>query len=45
MYIQVSVSELMQHFNGSEGETVMSVVEQLEGEFLIFKKNEVYKLM
>ncbi|XP_051141552.1 uncharacterized protein LOC127258666 isoform X2 [Andrographis paniculata] len=40
-----TVSELLQHFKGSKQETLSRVLEQMEGDFLIFKKNNVYKLM
>ncbi|KAI3450175.1 hypothetical protein Pfo_006840 [Paulownia fortunei] len=41
----VLLSDLLDHFNGSKEESVIDLLEHLEGEFLIFKKNNLYKLM
>lgn len=41
----VSHSDILEHFNGSKEESIIDLLRHLEGEFLIFKKNNVYKLM
>lgn len=44
-YVQVSLSDLLVHFNGSKEESVLDLLNYLEGEFVIFKKNNLYFLM
>ncbi|KAL7152126.1 hypothetical protein ABFS83_04G076400 [Erythranthe nasuta] len=41
----VLLSDILKHFNGSTDESVVDLLTNLEGEFLIFKKNNLYKLM
>ncbi|KAL7113757.1 hypothetical protein ACP275_04G079200 [Erythranthe tilingii] len=41
----VLLSDILKHFNGSTEESVVDLLTNLEGEFLIFKKNNLYKLM
>ncbi|KAK9280366.1 hypothetical protein L1049_014055 [Liquidambar formosana] len=41
----VPVSDILEHFNGSREECVVDLLTCLEGEFLIFKKNNLYLLM
>ncbi|KAH7542864.1 hypothetical protein FEM48_Zijuj02G0120500 [Ziziphus jujuba var. spinosa] len=44
-YEGVTLSDIVKHFSGSEEQFVSDLVNQLEGEFFIYKKNNVYKLM
>lgn len=39
------MSDIVEHFNGSGEESIVDIVNRLEGEFFIYKKNNVYKLM
>ncbi|KAL2470842.1 ATP-dependent DNA helicase Q-like 4A [Abeliophyllum distichum] len=41
----VSLSDLLEHFSGSKEEAIVDLLNNLEGEFSIFRKNDVYKLM
>ncbi|KAK6163910.1 hypothetical protein DH2020_000774 [Rehmannia glutinosa] len=41
----VLLSDILEHFNGSKEESVVDLLNHMEGEFLIFKKNNLYKLM
>lgn len=41
----VSLSDILEHFNGSTEEAVVGLLSCLESEFLIFKKKDTYKLM
>ncbi|CAA7389197.1 unnamed protein product [Spirodela intermedia] len=41
----VSRSDIVGHFNGSSEEDVVDLLGGLEGQFLIFKKNDLYRLM
>ncbi|KAL3517927.1 hypothetical protein ACH5RR_020516 [Cinchona calisaya] len=41
----VSLSDLLVHFNGSTESSMIDLLSSLEGEFLIFKKNDLYMLM
>ncbi|XP_073274069.1 uncharacterized protein [Primulina huaijiensis] len=41
----VLLSDILEHFNGSKEESIINLLQHLEGEFLIFKKNNVYKIM
>ncbi|XP_011080608.1 uncharacterized protein LOC105163818 [Sesamum indicum] len=41
----VTLSDLLEHFKGSKEEAVIDLLKHLEGEFLIFRKNNLYKLM
>lgn len=43
--MQVSLLDILEHFNGSREESVINLLNNLEGEFLIFKKNNFYHLM
>ncbi|XP_019166938.1 PREDICTED: uncharacterized protein LOC109162707 [Ipomoea nil] len=40
-----SLSDLLEHFNGSTENSLVDLLCNLEGEFLIFRRNDVYKLM
>lgn len=42
---QVTMLDIVKHFNGSEEQFISDLVHQLEGEFFIYKKNNVYRLM
>ncbi|KAL8531340.1 hypothetical protein ACS0TY_008097 [Phlomoides rotata] len=39
------LSDLLKHFNGSKEESVIDLLNNLEAEFLVFKKNNLYQLM
>ncbi|XP_022859213.1 uncharacterized protein LOC111379993 [Olea europaea var. sylvestris] len=41
----VSLSDLLEHFSGSKEEAIVDLLNNLEGEFLIFRKNNLYRLM
>ncbi|XP_073040395.1 uncharacterized protein [Primulina eburnea] len=41
----VLLSDILEHFNGSKEDSIINLLQHLEGEFLIFKKNNVYKVM
>ncbi|KDP45660.1 hypothetical protein JCGZ_17267 [Jatropha curcas] len=41
----VSLSDILEHFNGSKKESVIDLVASLECDFLIFKKNNLYRLL
>ncbi|KAL7247130.1 hypothetical protein ACSBR2_002113 [Camellia fascicularis] len=41
----VSLSDILKHFNGSTEESIVEMLSCLESEFLIFKKNNLYRLM
>ncbi|PIN07968.1 DNA helicase [Handroanthus impetiginosus] len=41
----VSLSDILKHFNGSKEEAVIDLIKHLEGEFMIFNKNNLYRLM
>ncbi|CAN4128357.1 unnamed protein product [Withania somnifera] len=41
----VTLSGLLEHFNGSTEESLVNLLYCLEGEFLIYRKNNLYKLM
>ncbi|KAG8371609.1 hypothetical protein BUALT_Bualt13G0106100 [Buddleja alternifolia] len=41
----VSLSEMLVYFKGSKEESVIELLKHLEGEFLVFKKNNRYKLV
>lgn len=43
--LQVTLSDILEHFNESEVESVVDLLSCLEGSFLIFKKNDVYRIM
>ncbi|KAJ8751579.1 hypothetical protein K2173_016825 [Erythroxylum novogranatense] len=41
----VSLSDIMEHFEKSEEDSVVNILSNLEGDFLIFKKNNLYRLL
>nr|XP_025888886.1 uncharacterized protein LOC101263933 isoform X4 [Solanum lycopersicum] len=41
----VTLSDLLEHFNGSTEKSLVNLLCCLEGEFLIYRKNNVYKLL
>ncbi|KZV18306.1 Werner syndrome ATP-dependent helicase-like [Dorcoceras hygrometricum] len=41
----VSLSDILERFNGSTEDSIIDILQHLAGEFLIFKKNNVYKVM
>ncbi|KAF3454768.1 hypothetical protein FNV43_RR05216 [Rhamnella rubrinervis] len=41
----VTLSDIVEHFTGSGEEPIVDIVNRLEGDFFIYKKNNVYKLM
>ncbi|KAM6578500.1 hypothetical protein CsatB_030337 [Cannabis sativa] len=41
----VTLSDIVKHFNGSQEESINELICSLEAEFLIYKKNNVYKIM
>ncbi|CAI9107204.1 OLC1v1006509C2 [Oldenlandia corymbosa var. corymbosa] len=41
----VTLSEILEHFNGSTEESVVELLSSLEGEFVIFRKNDLYMLL
>lgn len=42
---QASFSDIVEHFNGSDRESVLTMLNTLEGGFLIFKKNGMYRVL
>ncbi|KAK2644672.1 hypothetical protein Ddye_019867 [Dipteronia dyeriana] len=40
-----ALSEILEHFSGSNPESVIDLLTSLEGEFMIFKKNNLYRLL
>ncbi|KAG2672760.1 hypothetical protein I3760_13G057900 [Carya illinoinensis] len=44
-YDGVTLSDILEHFNKSEEESVVDLLSCLEGNFLIYKKNDVYRVM
>lgn len=43
--LQVTLSEILEHFNGLKEESVLDLLSSLEGDFLIYKKNNMYRVM
>lgn len=43
--MQVSLNDILEHFNGSTKESLVDLLGFLESEFLIFRKNDLYMLM
>lgn len=43
--LQVSLAEIAEHFSGSKRDIVANLLDVLEGEFLIFRKNDLYRAM
>lgn len=43
--LQVAMSDIVEHFNGSETEAVVELITSLESEFVIYKKNNLYRLL
>ncbi|CAH1417998.1 unnamed protein product [Lactuca virosa] len=41
----VTLVDILKHFNGSTGAAVLDLLSCMESEFLIFQKNNVYKIM
>ncbi|CAN1312644.1 Bifunctional 3'-5' exonuclease/ATP-dependent helicase WRN [Linum perenne] len=41
----VSASDVLKHFNGSDEESVVAMLNSLEGDFVIYKKNNVYRIL
>ncbi|KAM0953851.1 putative DNA helicase [Dioscorea sansibarensis] len=39
----VSLSTITEHFKGSRRELIIQILDHLEGEFLIFKRNDIYR--
>ncbi|WCJ34897.1 ATP-dependent DNA helicase RecQ [Euphorbia peplus] len=39
----VSISDILKHFKGSKEESVMGLLSSLEGDFIIYKKNNMYR--
>lgn len=44
-FLQVSLLDIVEHFKGSKEESVLDLLNHLEGEFVIFKRNDLYKVM
>lgn len=44
-FLQVSLAEIAERFSGSERDIVANLLDVLEGEFLIFRKNDLYRAM
>ncbi|KAI9198535.1 hypothetical protein LWI28_017629 [Acer negundo] len=40
-----ALSDILKHFSGSNPESVIDLLTSLEGEFMIFKKNNLYRLL
>ncbi|KAK1571683.1 hypothetical protein Q3G72_021289 [Acer saccharum] len=40
-----ALSDILEHFSGSEAEAVTDMLTSLEGEFMIFKENNLYRLL
>jgi ATP-dependent DNA helicase RecQ len=45
MCLQVLLDEVVEHFSGSKRESVVEILDSLESEFEIYKKNGKYKIM
>lgn len=43
--MQVPLADIVGHFNGSSEEEVVELLGGLEGQFLIFRKKGIYRLM
>lgn len=43
--MQVTLSDLLEHFNGATEKSLFDLLSYLEGEFLIYRKNNLYQLM
>lgn len=43
--LQVSLSDILEHFKGSNRESVIDLLSTLESDFMIFKKNDLYRLL
>ena len=43
--MQVSLNDILEHFNGSTKEGLVDLLGCLESEFLIFRKKDLYMLM
>ncbi len=43
--LQVTLSDILEHFNGSKEESVVDLLSCLESDFLIYKKKNVYRVM
>ncbi|OAY23976.1 ATP-dependent DNA helicase RecQ [Manihot esculenta] len=41
----VSLSDILEHFKGSNRESVIDLLSTLESDFMIFKKNDLYRLL
>ncbi|XP_065880373.1 uncharacterized protein [Euphorbia lathyris] len=41
----VSKSDILKHFKGSKEESVIGILSSLEGDFMIYKKNDLYRLL
>ncbi|CAN0876826.1 ATP-dependent DNA helicase RecQ [Linum grandiflorum] len=41
----VSAADILKHFNSSEEESVVSMINNLEGDFVIYKKNNAYRIL
>lgn len=44
-FLQVNLSDILDHFNGSNEESVVDLLSCLEGNFVIYKKNNIYRIM
>lgn len=45
LIMQVTLGNMMEHFKCSEEESLLALLNSLEGDFVIYKKNGIYKLM
>ncbi|KAK2980419.1 hypothetical protein RJ640_025265 [Escallonia rubra] len=43
--MQVTLSDIVKQFNGSTEESIVDLMSYLESEFLVYRKNNLYKLM
>lgn len=43
--LQVTLSEILEHFDGSEEESVIELLTCLESEFMIYRKNNMYMIL
>ncbi|XP_058110814.1 uncharacterized protein LOC131253707 isoform X2 [Magnolia sinica] len=43
--VGISLSDIVEHFKGSRKDSVVDLLSFLEGEFLIFRKNDLYRVM
>ena len=41
---QVSLHDMLQHFSGLSEESVLGLLGDLEADFVIFKKNDMYRI-